>query len=298
MHPRTMDAALALDAVAEPVATRLQLLRAGATPVELATAVHAGRLVRVRRGYYCRPVAATPLVQAVRIGGRLGCISAARSMGIWSVVPESPHVAMRHQASRLRSPADRFTALTSDNRDGCLLHWWPQKPGSGSVHTVGVLDALGHIVQCQPRESAVSSLDSALYLRLVTASQLDRMFAELPRKYRALRCLVDGRCMSGIESLVRILLLDAGIPFELQVAFRGVGTVDFLVAGCVVVETDGRLGHDDPLSKARDYRRDAAVVRLGFSVVRLNYAQVMFDPAGALATILAAVRNHRRGAAL
>jgi very-short-patch-repair endonuclease len=294
-----MDAALALERVAEPIATRSQLIRAGATPRDLASAVLSETLCRVRRGVYCRPGTDEALVRAVRIGGRLGCVSAAQRLGIWSVVPPAPHVAMRHEASRLRSPSDRFAVLTSDNRDGCELHWWSLPPGSGaSIHTVSPLEALSHIVQCQKRQFAVASIDSALFQGLVDSSELDSMFALLPRRHRRMRGEVDGRCMSGLESLVRLLLLDAGIPFDLQVYLRGVGTVDFVVAGCVVVETDGRLGHIDSLSAARDYQRDAAAIRLGYAVVRLNYAQVMFDPMGALETIRSAIRSHRASRAL
>jgi very-short-patch-repair endonuclease len=293
-HARRVDVLRALDGVGEPIATRAQLLRVGVNPRELAAAVHADRVLRVRRGYYCRPSTDPALVQAVRIGGRLGCVSAAQSLGIWSTVPTAPHVAMRHEASRLRSPGDRFTALTTENRDGCELHWWslPERPAR-NIHTVSAIEALAHVVHCQPRELAIASIDSALYQLAVTPADVHGMFERLPRRYRRLESLVDGRCMSGIESLVRLLLLDAGIPFELQVSFRGVGTVDFIVAGRVVVEIDGRLGHAEEPSRARDYRRDAAVIRLGYAVVRLDYAQVMFDPAGALATIVAAIASHR-----
>jgi very-short-patch-repair endonuclease len=288
-----MEVLRALERIGEPVATRAQLLRAGATPRAIAAAVFADRILRVRRGYYCLPTADPSLIRAVRIGGRLGCISAAQELGIWSAEPTSPHVAMRHSASRLRSPADRFTALTTENRDGCELHWFalPELPRR-NIHTVSAIEALAHIVQCQPRKLAIASIDSALFQLAVTPLDVHRMFEGLPRRLRRLESHVDGRCMSGIESLVRLLLLDAGIPFELQVSFRGVGTVDFVVAGRVIVEIDGRLGHADEPSRARDYRRDAAVIRLGYAVVRLDYAQVMFDPEGALATIVAAIASH------
>ncbi|WP_411701097.1 endonuclease domain-containing protein [Conyzicola sp.] len=150
----------------------------------------------------------------------------------------------------------------------------------------------------QPRGLALASFDSALNQGLVWPFQISSIFQTLPGKYQYLRDQIDGRCMSGIETLVRLMLTDAGIAFELQVAFRGIGTVDFVVAGCVVVETDGHLGHDDPASQLRDYRRDAALIRRGYAVVRLSYAQVMFDPAGSLATIIAALRSHRRGPAI
>jgi very-short-patch-repair endonuclease len=293
-----MDATDALMTLGEPIATRLQLRRLGVAAQDLTEAVRTGGLLRVRRGYYARPGTDPMLLHAVRIGGRLGCVAAAQSLGIWAATPPFAHVAMRHESSRLRSPHDRAQSLTPQNLDGCELHWWPL-PGvrRSNVHTVSAAEALTHIARCQPRGLALASFDSAVYQRLVGPSELEMIFAVLPAKVAHLRPLIDGRCMSGIETLVRVMLLDAGIPFEVQVGFRGVGTVDFLVAGCVVVETDGHLGHDDLTSRLRDYQRDAALVRLGYVVVRLNYVQVMFDPAGALATIIAALRSHRRGPA-
>jgi very-short-patch-repair endonuclease len=293
-----MDASAALARLGEPVATRAQLLATGASPRGLTAAVRDGRLIRVREGYYAHPWTEPRLLHAVRIGGRLGCVSAAERLGIWAAPHQFAHVSVDPGASRLRSPRDRAMPLRQETSDGCVLHWLRTvDQRGGSVHTVGVLDALVQVVRCQPAEFAVAALDSAAYGHLVDASDLDRVFTAVPKRLAALRRLVDGRCMSGIESLVRLMLIDLGLPFEPQVRFPGIGTVDFVVAGCVVVETDGRLGHMDSLSAARDYRRDAAAIRLGYAVVRLDYAQVMFEPARALETILAAIRSHRAGTA-
>ena len=294
-----MEATDALSKLGEPIVTHAQLRRLGVAAQELTDAVRLGVLLRVRRGYYARAGTDPMLLNAVRIGGRLSCIAAAQSMGIWAENTVFAHVAMRHEASRLRSPNDRFQPLTPGNLDGCELHWWPVPDmRQRNVHTVSPAEALAHIARCQPRGLALASFDSALYQGFVRTADLEAIFAVLPAKLAHLRPLIDGRCMSGIETLVRLMLIEAGIPFELQVSFRGIGAVDFVVAGCVVVETDGHLGHDDPASRLRDYRRDAALVRLGYSVVRLNYAQVMFDPAGSLATIVEALRSHRRGPVL
>ena len=291
-----MEPSLALARLGEPVATRRQLMRVGAAPHELTAAVRSGDVVRVRRGYYALPECDQHVMQAVRVGGRLGCIGAARSLGVWAAEPRVPHVAMRHEASRLRSPHDRFEALGPDNRDGCDLHWWDLPDVRWpSLHTVSAVEALAHIARCQPRELAIASFDSAMNLGIVGTRDLDLVFGCLPARCRRLRGQIDGRCMSGIETLLRLAMADANVDFEPQVFFRGIGTVDFVVAGCVVVETDGRLGHDDAVSRRRDYQRDAALVRLGYTVVRLSYAQVMFDLPGCLATIAAAVRSHRRG---
>jgi very-short-patch-repair endonuclease len=291
-----MDAALVLSRIGEPVATRAQLIGGGASARDLTAAVRAGRLLRVREGYYAWPAADPPLLDAVRVGGRLGCVSAAQRHGIWVAPHPFAHVSVDPKASRLASPRDRRVPLTPETNDGCEVHWLSLiDPAAASVHTVGPLDALVQLIRCQPRELAVAALDSAVFERVVGLAELDRVFAAVPKHLAGLRSAVEPRCMSGIETIIRLELVRLRIPFEPQVWFNGVGTVDFVVAGCVVVETDGRLGHSDPVSAARDYRRDAALAALGYIVVRLNYQQVMFERPLAVAAILGAVRAHRRG---
>ncbi|GAB3605418.1 hypothetical protein GCM10027413_08270 [Conyzicola nivalis] len=291
-----MDATLALAALGEPIATRSQLLSAGATPRDLTVAVRGRRLLRVREGYYAEPLADPALLQAVRIGGRLGCVSALQRHGVWVPPHSFPHVSVEPNASRLRSPRDRSRPLEPQNRDGCEVHWaGAVEIDDASVHTCGIVNALAQTIRCQPAEFAVAALDSAMYQGRVTARQVAAIFAALPKRLTPLRSLIDSRCMSGIETLIRLALIDRGIPFEVQVRFVGVGVVDFVVAGCVVVEVDGREYHEGEVPTARDYARDAELAARGYIVVRLNYRQVMFERELAIAAIVGAVRAHRRG---
>jgi len=291
-----MDAALVLAALGEPVATRAQLLAAGARPRDLTAAVRGRSLIRVREGYYADPLADPALLQAVRIGGRLGCVSALRRHGVWAPSHPFPHVSVDPKASRLRSPRNRHIALEQQNRDGCEVHWTAAADDTDtSAHTVGVVNALAQTIRCQPAEFAVAALDSALYQRLVTAQRVAAIFATLPRRFAPLEALVEPRCMSGIESIIRLELVKLGIPFEVQAPFDRVGFVDFLVAGCVVVEVDGREYHEGEVPTARDYARDAYLAAREYIVVRLNYRQVMFERELAIAAILGALRAHRRG---
>jgi len=293
-----MDAALVLTALGEPVATRTQMLAAGAAPRDLTAAVRNGRLLRVREGYYAAPSADPGLLQAVRIGGKLGCVSALRRYGVWVPPHPFPHVVVEPNASRLRSPRDRFQPLETQNRDGCELHWTSAKGDDESVHTVGISAALGQAIRCQPADYAVAALDSARNQRLVTAGEVADIFTAVPQRLRPLHALIEPRCMSGIETIIRMSLLDLGIPFDVQVRFARVGTVDFVVAGCVIVEVDGREYHEGEVPAARDYARDAYLAAQQYIVVRLNYRQVMFDRELAMAAILGALRAHRRGPAL
>lgn len=277
------------------VATRRQLLARGYTPRSLASAVHAGRLVRVRRGFYADPDVDDLTEQAVRVGGVLTCVSAAQRFGMWVSADPFAHIHLRHEASRMRTPHDRFTRLTGDNRRGCTLHWFPLVAGDQvSMESVGPLSALAHLIRCQPERLAISAIDSALYEGIVRSSQLDAVFASVPVKYHRYRLRVDARAMSGIETIVRLLLLDAGLSCSPQVHFRGIGDVDLVVEGCIVVETDGVLGHADALGAARDYDRDVALAALGFVVLRFNYRQVMFSSDVVLSAVRGALAARAR----
>lgn len=291
-----MDAARALSALGEPVATRAQLLAAGATPRDLTVAVRGRSLIRVREGYYAEPRTDPAVLQAVRIGGRLGCVSALQRHGIWVPPHPFPHVSVDPKASRLRSPRDRHRALEEQNRDGCEIHWTTAVDDTDvSVHTASIVNALGQTIRCQSAEFAVAALDNTLYQRLVTTRQVAAISGALPRRLARLLDLVEPRCMSGIESVIRLELVRLRIPFEVQVRFDGVGYVDFVVAGCVVVEVDGLEYHEGDVPTARDYARDAHLAALGYIVVRLNYRQVMFERELAVGAILGALRSHRRG---
>lgn len=278
------------------IAARRQLMRLGMSPLDLTEGVRAGRLLRVRRDRYALPSTEPSILEAVRIGGLLSCVSAADFHGIW--VPDEPftHIAMTHEASRMRSPHNRFVPLSPDNRDGCELHWWPLvEPGAASLYSVSAVDSLAHIIRCRPRPVAVAALDSALFEKKITHSDLDRIFAAVPAKFAPLRGEVDARSMSGLETITRLMVRDAGLHCGLQVHFRGVGDVDLLIEHCVVVETDGRKWHDEESAQRRDYDRDAALAARGYIVLRFNYRQVIYHPEQVMAAILGALRSHRRG---
>jgi len=272
------------------------LLSAGYTPRQLTDAVRARKLTRVRRGFYSQPDAPAHLQHAARIGGVAGCVSAAGLHGIW--VGEAPfaHVWMRHEASRMRTPRNRFQALATDNRDGCELHWWPLlRPTALTLDSVDVVDCLAQMVRCQPSRFAIAAIDSALNLSRITAIDVAQMFSMLPRKYRPLAAQVDGSAESGLETIVRLQVRNSGRKVRTQVEFHGIGTVDLLVEDCVVVELDGYRGHGEPESRAKDYARDAMLVSIGYIVLRFGYSQVMFQPELVARAIEAALRLHPRG---
>lgn len=290
-HDRDMDVAALL--YGDRVATRAYLVARGATGYQLTAAVRAGTLIRVRRGHYAIPGLEPRAWQAVRIGGVLTCLSAAAAYGIWVPPHLEAHVAIKRNAARLRSPRFRYERLTAENRRGCTLHWWPLMEPVGA-HTVSIADCLAHLIRCQPRSIAVAALDSALHTGAITRGGLRRILDAVPAGFAGLAADVDHRAMSGLESIVRLLLKDAGLAVEPQVSFPGVGAVDLVVEDCVVVETDGKEFHDAPEFRKRDYRRDARLAALEYTVLRFDFEQVMFQPEEVLAAVHGSLRAHFR----
>ncbi|HWR86582.1 MAG TPA: hypothetical protein VN200_11365 [Rhodoglobus sp.] len=271
------------------VASRSQLVASGATGRMLTAAVRAGHLLRLRRDRYALPDLPRPIAEAVRVGGILACTSALRHHGVFGADPFT-HVHLPGNAGRLRSPRSRAVRF-AEQRDGIELHWRPLlAPAAADDCAVGVVDALAQALRCQPPVLAVASIDNALFLRKVTVGEVRRMLATMPRSVRRLGRWIDARSEAGQETVLRRLVHEAGLPYEVQVTIPGVGRVDLLVAGCLILEADSRLAHAGWEAAARDRRRDLVAASLGFRTLRPTYEHTMLEPELVLAAILRALR--------
>lgn len=114
----------------------------------------------------------------------------------------------------------------------------------------------------------------------------------LPDRIAAWECYIDGRSDSGLESIVRIWLIDCGIPFIFHAWIDGVGEVDFLIGHSLILETDGRAFHDSIVDATRDAARDNTAALRGFISVRLRYPLVVFEPEHWKARILEHLSRH------
>ena len=83
---------------------------------------------------------------------------------------------------------------------------------------------------------------------------------------------------SLLETLARVLFRDAGIATETQVWIDGIGRVDFLLEGFLIVEIDGLAFHLEPRQFKKDRRRDNTAARQGFAVLRFFYDDVVHAP--------------------
>jgi len=250
----------------EALWTTRELLTAGWSRRSLARAVADGTLVRVRQGQFVEADAHGDIVAAARVGGRLDCISLLALRGVFVHHHTDRHVQQDPLASR-RPRAPR----------GVVYHWRAPSTSPGRLG-VDIVEALVQAIRCQPPRSAVATLDSAWYLGMVDEADIGEIFARVPRRFQVLRRLVDPRAEAGTESLVRLLLRQFGCRIDLQVRIDGVGRVDLLVNGWLIVECDSERFHGSWQVHKNDRRRDMAALERGYTTLRLLAEDILYHP--------------------
>jgi very-short-patch-repair endonuclease len=275
-HPRCVEIA---------IATRQQLARHGWRRGDLERELARGGIIRIRQGYFARPEAPRELVEAVRQGGVATGATALRQHGLWAPEDSRLHVAVAPNAARL-PPRDI----------GAVRHWHSSfepvvRTGLDFRPIASVAAAVEHAVREIGPHEAVAVLDSALHAHRLTAAALAMVLDGIPAAARRhIDGRTDARAESGVESIARVLLQDAGIAAAVQVVIVGIGRVDLLIDGWLIVEIDGSQ-HADPAQMRKDRARDAAAIRLGYRTIRLTYADVVHRWPQALATIRAALAD-------
>jgi very-short-patch-repair endonuclease len=250
------------------IATRHQLVGSGVSRAELSAAVSTGQIVRVRRGHYGSPGTHPDALRAVRIGGRLSCLSAARTYGLWAGRSETLHLRVPTNAGRLRLDSPRAPVSVVHWSDGQLSPFcWRD----------ALEDALRGSVRCADRETAIAVLDTALGSKVINLKDLHRIFETAPRRSRRIARQARLGSESGVESITRQRLERIGVQVEQQVRVSGVGRVDMRLEGRLLVEIDGYAYHSSPESFDRDRQRDVAAQRAGLRCVRFSARQVLDD---------------------
>lgn len=248
-----------------------ELLRAGCSSRQLSRLVAIGELVRVRQGWYALPDLERTLQGAARVGGILGCVSAARAHGLAVRPSERMHISVRHASARLRSPNDHRVRLA---RAEALTHWTIRPQGAARL-IQSVPESLRAMALCQPLERTIAAADSALRLRLISHVEWMTLLETLPARLAALLEQVDARAESITESIARVRLCGLGYLPRLQVRIPGVGRVDMLLGDRLVLEFDGWEYHGDREQFEEDRRRDAALAARGYVCLRFSYRQVI-----------------------
>jgi hypothetical protein len=119
------------------VVTTSELRQLGYDTEVIGRSLGYGTLVRVRRGWYALRGTPSEVLEAVRVGGRLACVSALVHYGLLPPEGGPLHVEVPSNASRLRLP----------ERD-VVVHW-VSRPGPGDRLAVSIATALGQASRCR-----------------------------------------------------------------------------------------------------------------------------------------------------
>lgn len=246
------------------IARTSQLCARGATRLQVARAADGGAIQRIRSGVYAAGPLDPDVLRAAAHGGEAACASALRSRGVWVLEPgERLHVWVGPDA-RVH-PHDGCRCVT--HRDA----------GSAAFGVVSLPQALVQCASCLGGEAFFAAFESAWALGLLTSADRALIRSGLPARFRRLVDLARPDAGSGLESVLRLRLLRLGIRLECQVSIPRVGRVDFVLAGRIVLEVDGRLNHDGPSRRHRDLVRDAEAAAAGYETLRFDYALVIHD---------------------
>jgi very-short-patch-repair endonuclease len=285
----TIDAAFS----ARGPAMHAQTLRdAGVSQQELERLASTGRIERIRPGWYCLHGDSSDTVKALRVGGRLACVSVLRTYGVWLMPDARLHVSTVVARSRLRAPTTRVLSLDEwHGSPEVITHWRETRKNPHEPLDV-IDDAAACVALCLPRDHAIVAFDSMLNSKLLSADRLRMALAGLPDSHEWMMDLVDAGCGSGLETLARLHIRSRRIRVRAQVYISGVGWVDLLIGDRLVMELDSRTHHDNPQAYERDRARDLALVAMGYVVIRVSYRKVMYDWASVEDAILAVVRRN------
>ncbi|MFE6997481.1 type IV toxin-antitoxin system AbiEi family antitoxin domain-containing protein [Microbacterium sp. NPDC057659] len=263
------------------IARTSELKTRGVTERELTSAVRSGEITRIRQGLYALPGIDPVMMHAAEHGGVPGCTDAGRMHGLWILEGGERHV-------WLGTAGNEHGACK-----GCRLHWDEGLVKVGQLPPVH--NVLLQIAECSGEETFFAAYESALRWSKISPGGIAWLWKHLPVRMRWLLDFARGDADSGLESLVRLRLHRSGISLRRQISIRGVGEVDFVYGGWLIIECDGRDNHEREKERHKDLMRDAAAAARGYETLRFDYAMIVHDWGVVEAAILAKVRSGSAG---
>lgn len=255
---------------------------AGYTPREIARLVDKGSVRRVRKSWLVRDDVASERVAAIEVGGRLTCVSAAKSLGLWTPDHDDVHVAVFGNASR-------FSA------EGLCVHWANgPAPVSRGIVEDPIVNVLFHVARCQPQLDAIAVWESAIRKRIADPATLALVAWRSPAAAE-IAAVASSLSDSGLETRFVAGMRRCGIEVRQQVLLDG-RRVDGLIGEFLVIQLDGFAHHSSPAERRRDIAADARLTLRGYTVLRFDYQQVYFAWDEVVATIRLAMAQglHQR----
>ena len=232
----------------------------------IASLVGAGELIAHEHGVIGIPGAERTVVLARIHGGLLTCQAAMRYYGL-------PVAQGAEQVHLVVAPGRRFSTA---GREVLHADRYRTRISPTSYPVQPLPEVLARFLRCHVQDdSPLIALDAALHDERVTADQV-RDLLRGPGSARALARLdrASDRARSPLETLARMDLELAGLSFEDGVEIEGVGEVDLVIEGWVVVELDGYTYHCDEYQFGLDRWRDRRLVARGFLPLRFTRKDV------------------------
>ncbi|WP_235925198.1 hypothetical protein [Actinomyces marmotae] len=236
----------------------------------VSAAVTAGALSLVSKTLLVAPGADPRVVRARRFRGRLTCASAAQILGYpLDHPPSRTHIAI---------PANHgFRPSRSRTLDDVVLH---RKSTITPITVEGAplvipSEVVACALRCLDELEAITVADAALGRGDTTVEELqDLLTSRYDATARRRLEEVEPRTRSPLETPVRIWLRRAGFEVECCVPIEGVGEVDHLIDGWLILEEDGFEFHRSQEQFLADRRRVSAAGALGYPTLRLTYEDV------------------------
>lgn len=211
-------------------------------------------------------------VRAFIYNACLSCVSAAKFYDLpvaTGELPQRTHLSVRHSRGMHFSKLRRF--------DDVCVHWEPVlSEEEERTHVASIGTVLERVLVCMPLKVSLPMLDAARNRGLYDVSTLaiPPTGSRLPHLREALS-LSSERARSILETVARLQLIDMGLTPQVGVWIEGVGEVDMIILGFIVIEVDGWAFHSSKEQREKDLKRDRELLRRGYVVLRFTYDDVM-----------------------
>ena len=260
---------------------------AGFTGRDMAGAVDAGLVERVRRSWLVTSDCDPRRRAAATVSGRVTCVSAAVLRGLWippAVETDTVHVAVASTTARIRA-------------DQLRLHWGSgPAPVGRNQNEDPILNVMFHVAHCLTTGDALTIWESAIRSKIVHAEVVERV-SWRSTQAAALAAVASSLSDSGLETRFVDGMRRAGVAVRQQVWIDG-RPVDGLIGTSLVTQIDGFDHHSSAADRRRDLEADARLVARGYVVLRFDYFHVLFHWDYVVETVLTAIAQgaHRRRA--
>ncbi|MFB9716427.1 endonuclease domain-containing protein [Arthrobacter methylotrophus] len=219
--------------------------------------------VQPRKGVWALPEADPEFLQAIMDNSLLTCASSAFRYQLW----------IKDRLRRLHLVSKHHRDLRSA-RHG-RLRFEPDQ----NLPIASLEDTVIHGLTCLSEADAIAMAQSAMQHhgvpRFVLESEMTAKYYGTARKRLA---KADGLSESVPEISARLLFESAGPQFRRQVQIAGVGRVDFLVEGWLVVEINGFQFHSSREAWRRDMGRSNVAQTQGYAVLSYSPEQIWNRP--------------------